>query len=301
MSNTSNKPRVEELLNLDVQNPDVALQTLKQATEANWNNIHRKGSTAHLPPRGNILLTGDLHDHSYFFTMICKMAKLHKNPDQHVVLHELIHGEHLVNGMDFSVRLLIKAAAVKAAYPDQVHILLGNHELAQYVGSGTFKQGISHVQAFSDGVDYIYGHRADEIHEAIKAFIASMLLAVKCPKGIMCTHSLPSPNRMLGFDPKVIHRKLKRDDLADNTDTYALVWGRNQTNDVTGRLQMAWDSKVFVCGHQKADMGYETQTDSMLILASNHGHGMVLPIRLDENYELSDLVVRCVPLAGVML
>ena len=300
MSNTSDKPNLDELFAQDYQNPNLALQSLKQATEANWNNVHRKGSTAHLPARGNVLLTGELHDHTYFFAMICKLAKLHKNPDQHVVLHELIHGEHMVNDMDFSVRLLLKAAALKAAYPDQVHIMLGNHELAQFIGSGTFKKGVTHVQAFNDGVDYIFGDRSEEIHQAINAFIASMLLAVKCPNGIMCSHSLPSPNRMLEFDPKVIHRKIKQDDLADNSDVYALVWGRNQTPDVTSRLQFAWDTRVFVCGHQKADMGYETQTDSMLILASNHGHGMVLPIRLDEKYELSDLMVRCVPLAGVM-
>lgn len=301
MSDTSKKLRVEDLETLNLTHPDVALDVLTRATQANWDNTYRKGSTAHLPARGNLLITGDLHDHTFFFTLICKMAKLHKHPDQHLILHELIHGEHLVNGMDFSVRLLLKAAAFKAAYPDQVHIMLGNHELAQFIGSGTFKSGTSNVDAFNDGVDYIFGDRSDEIHEAIKAFITSLLLAVKCPNGILCSHSLPSPNRMLGFDPKVLNRKLKPSDFADNTDTYALVWGRNQTAEVTGRLSMAWDVKLFVCGHQKADMGYDTKCDNMLILASNHGHGMVLPIRLDEKYDLSDLMVRCVPLASVML
>ncbi|HAI13116.1 MAG TPA: hypothetical protein DCM28_15520 [Phycisphaerales bacterium] len=301
MSNTSKPLRIEDLESMNLQNPDVALETLQRATEANWNNAYRKGSTAHLPATGNLLITGDLHDHSYFFAMICKMAKLHKHPDQHLILHELIHGEHLVNNMDFSVRLLIKAAAFKAAYPDQVHIMLGNHELAQLIGTGTFKAGTSNVDAFNDGVDYIFGDRSDEIHVAINDFITSMLLAVKCPNGIMCSHSLPSPARMLGFDPKVLNRKLKPGDLTENSDAYALVWGRNQTPEVTARLAMAWDTKVFVCGHQKADMGYETKADNMLIIASNHGHGMVLPIRLDEKYELSDLMVRCVPLAGVML
>lgn len=301
MPETSRKLRVKDLEQLDLQNPDVALDTLTRATAANWNNAHRKGSTAHLPNRGSALLTGDLHDHTFFFQLICKMVKLHKSPDIHLILHELIHGEHLVNGMDFSVRLLLKAAAFKAAYPDQVHIMLGNHELGQFIGSGTMKKGTSNIDAFNDGVDYIFGNRSDEIHTAIRDFIASMLLAVKCPNGIMCSHSLPSPNRMLGFDPKVIHRKIKPTDLAENTDIYAMVWGRKQTPQVTERLAMAWDTKLFVCGHQKAEMGYQAMADRMLILASNHGHGMVLPIRLDEKYELSDLLVRCVPLAGVML
>lgn len=301
MPETSRKLRVEDLDSMDLQNPDVALDVLTRATQASWDNAHRKGSTAHLPARGSAMLTGDLHDHSFFFQLICRMTKLHKSPDVHLVLHELIHGEHLVNGMDFSVRMLLKVAAFKAAYPDQVHIMLGNHELSQYIGSGTFKAGVGHVEAFTQGVEYIFGDRSDEIYQAIRTFIASMLLAVKCPNGIICTHSLPAPNRMLGFDPKVIHRKLTPADLNDKSDAYALVWGRNQTSDVTGRLGIAWDSKLFVCGHQKAEMGYEILAENMLILATNHSHGMVLPIRLDEKYELPDLMVRCVPLAGVML
>jgi hypothetical protein len=301
MTDTSKKLRVEDLDTLNLQNPDVALDLLTRATAANWDNAYRKGSTAHLPARGNALLTGDLHDHTFFFQLIAKMAKLHKNPDQHLILHELIHGEHLVNGMDFSVRMLLKVAALKAAYPDQVHIMLGNHELSQYIGSGTMKQGVGNVDAFNDGVEYIFGERSNDVRQAINDFIASMLLAVKCPNGILCSHSLPSPNRMLDFNPKVIHRKLQSTDLANNTDTYALVWGRHQTADVTDRLAIAWDVKLFVCGHQKAEMGYEAIADKMLILASNHSHGMVLPIRLDEKYDLSDLIVRCVPLAGVML
>ena len=301
MVNASLDFNLDDLDTLDVQNPDVAMDLLTRGTQANWDNTHRKGSTAHLPNQGNALLTGDLHDHRFFFQIICKMAKLHKNPDQHLVLHELIHGEHMVNNMDFSVRLLIKAAALKAAYPNQVHIMLGNHELSQYIGSDTLKQGVGHVQAFNDGIDYIYGDRSDEIRQGVKQFIASMLLAVKCPKGIMCTHSLPAPSRMLDFDPKVIHRKLKPTNLARNTDTYALVWGRKQTQDVADKLARIWEAQVFVMGHQKAEMGYQAIGNNMLILASNHSHGMVLPIRLDTKYDLAELIVRCIPLASVML
>lgn len=284
---------------LDVQNPDVAIDLLTKGTQANWENAYRKGSTAHLPNRGNVLLTGDLHDHRFFFQIICKMAKLHKNPDQHLVLHELVHGEHLVNGMDFSVRMLIRAAALKAAYPDQVHIMLGNHELAQYIGSGTFKKGISHVQAFIDGMGYIYGDRVDEVQQAVNDFITSMLLAVKCPNGIICCHSIPSPSGMLGFNPKIIKRKLKPSDFAEKTDTYAMVWGRNQTQDIADKLAFAWGVKIFVMGHQKAEMGYEPLGNNMLILASNHGHGMVLPIRLDMQYDMAELMVQCIPLASM--
>ena len=54
-------------------------------------------------------------------------------------------------------------------------------------------------------------------------------------------------------------------------------------------------------GHQPAEMGYETQGRSMLVIASEHNHGMALPIDLSTRYELNDLIDKLVPLASVML
>jgi hypothetical protein len=49
-------------------------------------------------------------------------------------------------------------------------------------------------------------------------------------------------------------------------------------------------------------MGYEVEGDSMLILASDHSHGVALPIDLGKHYaSIDDLIGEIVPLASIML
>jgi hypothetical protein len=48
-------------------------------------------------------------------------------------------------------------------------------------------------------------------------------------------------------------------------------------------------------------MGYDIQGTSMLILASDHDHGMALPIDLAKKYDMDGLVGEMVPLAAVVL
>ena len=61
---------------------------------------------------------------------------------RHVVLHELVHAEpEGWNEPDLSSRLLIAAARWKCQYPEQVHFLQSNHELAQLTGQEITKAG----------------------------------------------------------------------------------------------------------------------------------------------------------------
>src|SRR5262249_34382399 len=119
----------------------------------------------------------------------------------HLTLHEIIHPPRLINGMDFSFRALARVAALKAALPTRVHVLLGNHELAQAIGTVIVKDGVRVVEAFDAGLDFAYTDRAPLVREAIHDFILSMPLALRCeclgldgrPGGrrILCAHSLP--------------------------------------------------------------------------------------------------------------
>jgi len=61
----------------------------------------------------------------------------------------------------------------------------------------------------------------------------------------------------------------------------------------------AWNARVFVLGHQPADMGYETEADRILILNSDHEHGVALPIDLSRTYDLDALIEAIVPLAAI--
>ena len=72
---------------------------------------------------------------------VVELARLDADADHHVILHELIHGERLINCMDFSYRMLGRVAELVLAYPRQVHPLLANHEIAQLTGGGREQGG----------------------------------------------------------------------------------------------------------------------------------------------------------------
>lgn len=285
----------------DHRDPGVMAELFTEAAAANERSSLRRGGSVHLPDRGGLLMTGDLHDHGLNFRRVMRLAELAADGANHLVLHELIHGPRMVNGLDLSVRLLSIAAAVKLRYPEQVHFLLSNHELAQVQGKGIWKDSVDVVEAFDEALAFLYAEAADGVRAAIKAFIVSMPLAVRCANGVLCAHSLPSPGRMEAFDPGVIDRALTDADLERGGSAFEMVWGRRHTREVADRLSRAWGAEQFVLGHQPAEMGYETQGENMLILASNHEHGCALPIDLGRRYDMNGLIDQIVPLAGVVM
>lgn len=286
---------------MNLQDASVVVDLFARATEASLNCPLRKGATVHLPAEGELLMTGDLHDNGLNFQRIVRFAALHQRPGRHLILHELIHGQPRIMGRDMSIRMAARVAALKVAFPDQVHLLLANHELAQLAGEGIMKDGVSLIDAFEDGIDFIYADDADRVREAFGQFIRSMLLAVRCPKGIFCSHSLPSPQKLEYFDTQVIDRALTDQDFKSDGSAYAMVWGRNHSNALAQTLAERWGTRLFIMGHQPADMGYEVEGDNMLVLASDHTHGVILPIDLSRDYTLNDLVGEMVPLASIVM
>ena len=292
-------PSPQPWIGLDMRDADVVVDLFNKATQANLQSKFRKGSTVHLPGQGKVLMTGDLHDHGPNFNKIIKLAAVHESPQNHVILHEVIHGESFVNGCDLSVRILAKVAAMKAAFPDQVHLLQSNHELAQFKGEGILKGNISVCEAFDEGVNFIYNDRADEVRTALRAFIRSYPLAVRAPRGILFVHSLPGERQFPTFDPTVLDREPTDEDLAPGGSGYMLCWGRYQSQELCDQLAQQVNVNLFITGHQPAEMGYEMMTRSLMILASNHEHGMVVPIDLSKRYDMDKIMESLVPLAAL--
>jgi hypothetical protein len=286
---------------LRVQDAAVAADLFTRAAQANLQSPLRKGNTVHLPDTGWLTMTGDLHDNGLNLQRIVRVAALDR-PDHHLILHEVIHGPYQVQGRDMSVRTLARVAALKLAYPDRVHILQSNHELAQYRGEGIVKDGISVVEAFDAGLDFIYGDDSLIVRAAMRSFLRSLPLAAKAPHEVFFAHSLPGARAMERFDPSVIDRELQEADLQPGGSAYNMVWGRSHNQQLAEDLADEWHTRLFVLGHQPAEFGYELEGDSILILASDHGHGMVLPIDLSKpDYAREDLVGQLVPLASVQL
>jgi hypothetical protein len=284
----------------NLQDAQIVCDIFHRAAELNRNSAMRSGSVVDLPDEGKLLVTGDMHDHRVNFIKAFRFAQLRQNDDHHLLLQELIHGEKLVNGLDLSYRTSAEAAALQIRYPGRVHLLLSNHELAQVNGEDISKHGVSSVEAFQAGLEYVFGGGGEQVEQAFAEWVLSLPLGVRCPNGIMCTHSLPNARRKDVFDPMVMFRELTELDLAGpQGSAHLLVWGRSIPQNWADDLATLWNSDLFVLGHQQAEMGYELHGETMLILASDHDHGVMLPINLARNYSRAEMVDALIPFAAV--
>ena len=303
---------------LDLSDADAVCGVLHAAADACRRDPKRRGSTVHLGDSGTLIATGDLHDDMNNFRRIVRFAGMDEAPPEppepsqdpdapehpdlpHLVLHEVIHGEASFNGQDLSVRMLARVAALKVKFPRHVHLLLSNHELAQLLDEPIVKQGASVVEAFNDGVEFLYRDRAGAVREAVAAYVRALPLCVRGALGVMVAHSLPAPRCIERFDKGVVDRDLEPEDLQPRGSAYEMVWGRYQNQRVTEELADAWGVDVFLLGHQPADYGTEPLCGNGIVLASDHGHGVLLPVDLSESPRRNQLLDRVVALAGVPL
>ena len=248
----------------------------------------RCGSIDVIDAPGTLIATGDVHDNPMHFNSLVKAAGMTAETDNgaHLTLHELIHSDRLVDGMDFSHRMLARVAALKAAHPERVHTLLANHELGQIIGAGIVKNGVRCVDAFNDGIDYQFGEQAQSVHDAVGAFIRSMPLALRCHTArgdILCSHSLPAPGAMARFDTTILSRELTDDDyIPRQGSAYFMVWGRGYDHDQLEDLVERWGVNLFILGHEHADSGVALVPPNAIVLNSDHERGVYLPIDLEN-------------------
>src|SRR2546421_10780069 len=106
-------------------NPDQVVETFSAAADENKLTAIRHEQVVHLPAEGEVWMTGDIHDHRTNFAKLIAAADLDHHPERHLVLHELIHGDHYdAKGAEDSWHTLYKAAELKCDHPNQVHFLL---------------------------------------------------------------------------------------------------------------------------------------------------------------------------------
>jgi hypothetical protein len=271
---------------------DQATDTFGWATEGNLNSPLREHQIVLLPGEGEVWLVGDVHDHRRNFEKAVRSADLANHPDRHVVLQELIHGDHFDDkGAEESWITLFRAAEWKAQFPNQVHFLLANHDLAQIHGKGIMKGSTSVCEAFNKGVKKAFGERAGRIQVAITEFLLSFPLAVRSPNGLFFCHSLPQDDQIEQFDYSVFGRELMAEDYARRTGpVYQLIWGRGVTPPFVQQFAEAVGANILVTGHQPQDAGYLVNGYQHLIIASDHNQGVMLQTESSIIYDMSSLV-----------
>jgi hypothetical protein len=277
-----------------------AIDLLLAAAEYNRNHPLRSGNKLHLPTSGEMIVTGDLHNHRRNFERIQNFADLGRFPDRHVILQELIHGGPLgADGEDTSLQMLADACQWALEFPGQVHFLLANHDLAQIMGVAIMKDGYDLTERFNRAYGLWYGSRGVNVAAAFRDFVISMPLAAITATGLLLVHSLPSDSDMATFDASILQRELTEEDYQRTGSVYKLIWGRNQSQAVMDKLSKLWWADLYICGHQSQDAGYGVMGRNMFLVDSSHSHGTLLPIILEKQYTIGDLSARVLPLAGI--
>lgn len=285
----------------NLQNAASVCDLLDRAATINLNLENRRGATVHLEAEYHLTISGDLHDHRENFNRLLKLTRLPADDSHHLLIQETIHGDHRINGMDFSYRILCMIAELTVRHPGQVHHLLSNHELAQINGEEITKDGLVVVSAFDDALDYVFADEMDQVIGALNRYVRSLPLAVRTAGGVLCTHALPSARKAEVFDKTVLDRDLEDSDYrSPDGSAYLLVWGRSITDAWEAELAEAWEVNSFVIGHEPAEMGWETHGERMLILNSDHTHGVALPIHTGIPYRRDELIDLILPLNAVL-
>lgn len=273
---------------------DQVIEVLRSAVDENLSSSYRVMQVVHLPEEGEVWMTGDLHDHRRNFDKLIRHADLANNPQRHLVLHELIHGDHFdPQGAEDSWQTLIRAAELKCDFPDQVHFMLANHDLAQVHGEGIMKAGLSVCEAFNDGVTRDFPGHAESVIAAITEFLISLPLAIRTPGGLFFSHSLPTDAQIENFDFTVFNRELSGKDYARRTGpVYQLIWGRNMTPAGVQQFADAVKADLIITGHQPQDTGYAVNGPRHLIIASDHNQGVFVPLDLATKYDMDAVTAR---------
>ena len=274
---------------------------LDRAVEAMGTSPLRRGCCIELPDRGRVLVSGDLHDNPVHYKALVELARLDASPDHHLILHEIIHSEILVNGVDLSHRMLLRVAALIGRYPKQVHLLLANHELAQYTGKGVSKGAGDNVTLFNDGLEFAYGDEAASVADGIRRLIRALPLAARSTGGLFCAHSLPGPRG--AFDHGVLERSLDEDDYRGHPNpgaAYQMVWGRGYDDAQVESLARHWRVRLFCLGHEHVPSGIEARGPRLVVLNSDHEYAAALAVDLANIPEPAECILLAIRLRSVI-
>ncbi len=265
-----------------------AAEVLQEAAALIREDPNRSASLLAFGSAGQLVMTGDMHGNLRNFAKLQRFCALERSPGRSVILHELIHEEPSPGQPDLSIDLLIKAAEWKCQFPDNVFFLQSNHELSQLCRHEITKGGRIVIEDFDHGVETRFGRLATVVMEGVRAYLDALPLAARTANGIFLSHSLPDPLSIETFDSTVFDRKPTMADCSPGGAAYSLVWGRFHTPEIVEHFARRLDADVFIVGHTPQETGH-TVVGQLIILASDHNHGVFLPIDLGRTYSAAEL------------
>jgi hypothetical protein len=280
--------------------PAKAIDVLERAAEFNLTDAYRDGCTIDLPGMGDVLISGDIHGNGENLQAIINEADLDANPERHLILQELLHGgPRTESGGCLSVSCLLRAGSLKLRFPDRVHFLLGNHELSESHGVNLVKGGERITRVFEQGLQELFGPHSFEVRLRLNRAIDTMPLAARTAHGIFISHSTPRLEDIEIFDHDLFARRLpfRADPYAPSV--FALVWGRDFSEEASDAFARLVDAELFIVGHTACIEGFQCAGSRHFILDSKDDAGCYIVMPLDRAFtrdELASLLYRIIEL-----
>jgi predicted phosphodiesterase len=280
--------------------PQTIIDLLNNGIRANQTDKFRRGNLISLPKSGSLVVTGDIHGHRRNFERIVTWSKLADHPDRHLIFQEIIHGgpEDEAGGC-LSYKLLFDVVRLKLRFPHQIHLVMGNHDTACICSAEVMKNGKEMNRAMDSALEREFSQASPNVRLAIRQFLFSQPLAVRCGNRLWISHSLPGDRSIDEFDPRIFERELQVADCERPGSAYLLTWGRRHSQAALDRLAKILDVDVFILGHQPQTSGWCQAGENLIILACDHNHGCLLPIDLSKSYAAAALTNLIVPLAAI--
>ncbi|UCF42491.1 MAG: metallophosphoesterase [Planctomycetota bacterium] len=280
--------------------PQTIVDLLNEGKEANNADKFRRGNVIYLPAGGSLIATGDIHGHRRNFDRIVAFADLDNNPERHIVLQEMIHGgPEDTEGGCLSYRVLFDVVRYKLSFPDRVHIIMGNHDISFINNSDVMRGGKEMNRSMRLALEREFKQDGTDIALAISRHLLSQPLAVKCENRIWLSHSLPGDRLADKFDHQVLDRPLENDDMFKPGSAYLLTWGRKHNQKTLDKMAELLGVDIFILGHQAQPQGWSRAGENLIIIASDHNHGCLLPVDLAKSCTIERLVESIVPLASI--
>ena len=272
------------------------VEMFRQAAEANLATPAREGNVVFLSAAqaDDVMIAGDLHGHRLNFHRLRRIADMASHPRRHLVLQEVCHGGPTYPSHHgcMSHLLLEDMAALKVRYPERFHFLMSNHEMAEVNDHLIAKGGRMLNMQFRAGLLEMYGEEADQVRDALVAFLSTCPLAVRMENGVFICHSIPQFVDERGFDAEIFSRALAPEDLQPEGAAFCLVWGRDFRPENAEAFARQIGADVLIHGHEPSAEGFSIPNDRQIILDCTGSRAAYVILPTDEKLRHSDVVRR---------
>lgn len=266
------------------------------AAEANRHTPTRQGNLIVLGPEAadEVLISADLHGQRLHFHKLCRLADLAAHPRRHLVLQEICHGgPRYPDGIGCMSHLLLEdVVQLKIRFPQQVHFLLSNHELAEVTDHPISKGGRMLNLQFRVGLEELYGDAAARVHDAVAKFLTTCPLAIRLANRIFICHGSPTATDHQRLDTDVFQRPLTRRDIRAGGAVFQIVWGRDFRPENAALLAQLFDADLLIHGHEPCARGFRVPNPQQIILDCSTPQARYLLLPVGEKLSQAQVLDR---------